>query len=271
MARLAWASCAVVLALSCGGSDYTPFFGGEGGAGGSAGNSSSNSGGQPGSGGSSAGGSSMVGSGGGMNGAGGSTGTAGMTGSGGMMGAGGKGGSGGSSAGGAGSTGMPDSGAAGAGGMAGTPDAGMSGCTSNDTCPDTSYCKKTSCASDVRGTCTPKPKACMDDAEETPVCGCDGVTYFSSCLAELSGENVSLHGICGDGVGLKCTNANPACVNLPTGFAATSSLRLQAAPPVEAYRPLAGAGSSPTTAPRMRIASTAATAATSSAGAPARR
>jgi hypothetical protein len=160
----------------------------------------------------------MVGSGGGMNGAGGSNGTAGMTGSGGTTGAGGKGGSGGSSAGGAGSTGMPDSGAAGAGGMAGTPDAGMSGCTSNDTCPDTSYCKKTSCASDVRGTCTPKPKACMDDAEETPVCGCDGVTYFSSCLAELSGENVSLHGICGDGVGLKCTNANPACVNLPNGF-----------------------------------------------------
>jgi Kazal-type serine protease inhibitor domain len=223
MARLAWASCVVVLAVGCSGSDFTPFFGG-GGASGNAGSGSGTAGNlQTGS-----GGSSTVGSGGsGMNGAGGTTGTAGMTGSGGMTGAGGMtgtggmsgtGNTGGSSGGGAGTNAQPDSGAAGAGGMGGARDAGMGGCTSNDSCPDASYCKKASCASDATGICTPKPKACKDDPEETPVCGCNGVTYFSSCLAEWSGENVSLHGICADQPALKCSNVNPACVNYPNGF-----------------------------------------------------
>ena len=45
MARLAWAPCVLVVAVSCGGSDYSPFFGGEGGANGSAGDKSDNSGG----------------------------------------------------------------------------------------------------------------------------------------------------------------------------------------------------------------------------------
>jgi hypothetical protein len=139
------------------------------------------------------------------------TGTGGMTGGGGKGGTANTGGAGGSSAGAAGTNTKPD------GGMAGTPDAGPVGCTSNDTCPDTSYCRKASCAAE-RGTCTPKPTVCKDDAIETEVCGCNGVTYFSSCLAEWSGENVALHGICGDNVAVKCTNSNPACVNFLNGY-----------------------------------------------------
>ena len=231
MARLAWAPCVLVVAVSCGGSDYSPFFGGEGGANGSAGDKSDNSGGsQMSSGGSSnTGGASSVGSGGtGMSGSGGATGNGGSTGSGGMTGAGGKGGSanaggasgaGGSNGGGAGSNGTPDSGAAGAGGTVVIPDAGPTGCTSDANCPDTSYCKKATCAAE-RGTCTPKPTKCEDDAAETPVCGCNGVTYFSSCLAEMNGENLSTHAICSDAVGVRCSNVNPACVNYPNGYCA---------------------------------------------------
>jgi hypothetical protein len=152
---------------------------------------------------------------GGMTGGGGKTGAGGMTGTGGMSGGASTGGA--PGAGGGGSNGTPDSGAAGAGGIVITPDAGPTGCTSNDGCPDTSYCKKATCKAE-RGVCTPKPTSCKDDAEETEVCGCNGVTYFSSCLAEWSGENVSLHGICADGVGMKCTVSNPACVNLPNGY-----------------------------------------------------
>src|SRR5450432_2571130 len=228
MARLAWAPCVLVLVVGCGGSDYSPFFGNTGGASGNAGGGNGSSGdGQPGSGGSgNSGGSSPMGAGGsGMN-AGGATGSGGMTGAGGLSGSSGMGGT--ANAGGAaGSSGAPDSGTAGTGGTGGAPDAGMSGCTSNDGCPDSSYCRKASCETDAKGVCTPKPKACKDDAVETPVCGCNGVTYFSSCLAEWSGENVALHGICSDTVALKCSNANPACVNFPNAFcgelAATSA------------------------------------------------
>jgi hypothetical protein len=127
------------------------------------------------------------------------------------------GGAAGSNGGGAGTNAVPDGGAAGAGGTNVVLDAGMSGCMSNDDCPDTSYCKKATCQGE-RGTCTPKPKACMNDAVETPVCGCNGVTYFSSCLAEQSGENVALHGVCTDNVAVRCTIANPACVNFPNAF-----------------------------------------------------
>ncbi len=226
MARLAWAPCVLVLVVGCGGNDYSPFFGNAGGTSRNAGGGNGSSGdGQPGSGGSgNSGGSSPTGASGSAMNNGGATGSGGTTGAGGMIGSSGVGGTGnaggasGSNGGGAGSIGTPDSGTAGAGGMGGTPDAGMSGCASNDACPDTSYCRKASCENDSRGVCTPKPKSCKDDAEETPVCGCNGVTYFSSCLAEWSGENVALHGICSDTVALKCSNANPACVNFPNAF-----------------------------------------------------
>jgi hypothetical protein len=137
-----------------------------------------------------------------------------MTGTGGMMGSGGMTGTGGNGTG--GTKGMPDGGAAGAGGIIGVVDAGPAGCKSNSDCVDAGYCKKAACAAE-RGVCTPKPTKCNDDPEETEVCGCDGVTYFSSCLAEYNGENVSLHGICSDAVAVKCSASNPACVNFPNG------------------------------------------------------
>jgi hypothetical protein len=142
-----------------------------------------------------------------MTGSGGKVGSGGATGTGGMTGSGGAGGM----------KGTPDAGAAGAGGVIVVIDGGPVGCRSNSDCADTSYCRKATCTAE-RGVCTAKPTDCMDDPAETEVCGCNGVTYFSSCLAELNGENVGLHGICADGVSVKCSISNPACVNFPNGY-----------------------------------------------------
>ena len=46
------------------------------------------------------------------------------------------------------------------------------------------------------------------------------MTYFSNCLAEMNGENLSAHAICNDAIGVRCSNANPACVNYPNGYCA---------------------------------------------------
>ena len=83
-------------------------------------------------------------------------------------------------------------------------------------CPDGEYCKflpSTRCGSgDQTGECTPKAEAC--DSIYSPVCGCDGKSYSSGCVASAAGVSVKAAGECPSpgtlGVGDSCGGFVPA-------------------------------------------------------------
>jgi hypothetical protein len=65
------------------------------------------------------------------------------------------------------------------------------------------------CDVDAPGTCEPVPPVCSTDL--APVCGCDGITYDNSCLAETAGVGIDHNGacaadvvICGGAGGVTC-------------------------------------------------------------------
>jgi hypothetical protein len=66
------------------------------------------------------------------------------------------------------------------------------------TCPDPLYCNfptSTNCgATDQSGSCMTKPQVCT--AIYMPVCGCDGNTYSSECVANSVGISVKTQGAC---------------------------------------------------------------------------
>jgi hypothetical protein len=146
-------------------------------------------------------------------------------GSGGAMGMGGAGnpgvgGSGGTQGGtsmaGAGAGGGP-AGSAGAGGAGGSGTGGVGAiCTSNDVCKAGLFCKKLGCALDLLGRCAARPATCA--FLDSPVCGCDGITYLNSCLADMNGQNFSTRTICGDNTALKCTPGDKTCEIRPNGY-----------------------------------------------------
>jgi hypothetical protein len=84
-------------------------------------------------------------------------------------------------------------------------------------CPDGQYClfePSAVCgASDIPGTCEPLPAPCGAE----PVCGCDGETHASACVAADNDVSVAYAGECDDGggtgqtcggiAGLQCPNA----------------------------------------------------------------
>jgi len=55
------------------------------------------------------------------------------------------------------------------------------------------YCVKNSCG-DATGVCEPRPVFCTE--EPSPVCGCNGVTYWNDCLRQQLGSAASTPGEC---------------------------------------------------------------------------
>ncbi|MCA9591499.1 MAG: hypothetical protein KC657_39660 [Myxococcales bacterium] len=68
-------------------------------------------------------------------------------------------------------------------------------CVVAEDCAPGTYCDRRACG-DAAGTCKPFPVSCPPD--ELPVCGCDGVTYYSDCLRRASGQSAATPGECGE-------------------------------------------------------------------------
>jgi hypothetical protein len=118
--------------------------------------------------------------------------------------------------------GNPDGGAAGTAGSGGTghtggssgsgghADGGTTTCTSTWQCPDGQFCSKSGCAASLVGTCEDRPTTC--DNSESPVCGCDGITYWNDCIRRLHGEEASSNGKCDGATAMHCGGlANLQC------------------------------------------------------------
>jgi hypothetical protein len=90
-------------------------------------------------------------------------------------------------------------------------------CSANDACKAGLYCKKASCGPvDLLGKCADRPAKC--EFADSPICGCDGITYLNVCLAEMNGQNtVGQPGICRDAVAVRCTPGDKTCEIRPNG------------------------------------------------------
>jgi Kazal-type serine protease inhibitor domain len=85
-------------------------------------------------------------------------------------------------------------------------------CTSKNDCPEHFYCEKATCDAST-GTCQPVPTSCDD--VESPVCGCDGVTYFDDCLRKANSVASSTQRQCGFDSALPC--GGPSGARCPAG------------------------------------------------------
>ena len=88
-------------------------------------------------------------------------------------------------------------------GSLGGSDAGPddSACTSQAECGIDEYCRKATCDAPYGG-CARRPTIC--DREPSPVCGCDGITYFNDCLRTQNGVAAATPGDCTRETALRC-------------------------------------------------------------------
>jgi len=68
-------------------------------------------------------------------------------------------------------------------------------CSGDDECEDGDFCDTNGDACEAVGECRPQPDACVPIF--APVCGCDGETYASECIANAVGVSVASEGACG--------------------------------------------------------------------------
>jgi hypothetical protein len=62
-------------------------------------------------------------------------------------------------------------------------------CRSNADCAETEICATGICEGGV-GICNERPTSCPDT--DSPVCGCDGVTYQNTCFATMAGIRIAI-------------------------------------------------------------------------------
>lgn len=105
---------------------------------------------------------------------------------------------------------------------AGAPSDGTTPCVTTADCPATWFCSKNNCG-DMAGSCAPRPLIC--DVNLMPVCGCDHITYWNTCLREDYGVSAEEPGECGASAtscmtnvdcgtpGVSCAHLLPPMVN----------------------------------------------------------
>ncbi|MGH7269350.1 MAG: Kazal-type serine protease inhibitor domain-containing protein [Polyangiaceae bacterium] len=84
------------------------------------------------------------------------------------------------------------------------PDAGGLACGNASDCPPGSLCSMPSCGA-TEGVCAREPLRSACTETESPVCGCDKVTYYNDCLRLAAGVRAASPGACPFGAGKPCT------------------------------------------------------------------
>lgn len=78
-------------------------------------------------------------------------------------------------------------------------------CVGNQDCSPNEFCERARC-DDVTGGCAPRPIMC--DESSSPVCGCDGTTYWNDCVRKSNAATSATQGSC-DTSALTCDDATP--------------------------------------------------------------
>src|ERR1700681_2543627 len=92
-------------------------------------------------------------------------------------------------------------------------------CTANAQCKPKQYCAKAMGDCKGKGKCT--AKVLCTEFIIKPVCGCNGKTYSSPCMAAAAGVNVAAEGACKTGAYGKACKTNKECP--ATAFCAKDS------------------------------------------------